>query len=179
MLHLVPIFRGAMSDLLTPLGERLGDLLEMPVAQASPGFDPEEAFDAVRSQYNSRLLLGRLRQHAPFVANRVLGVAGVDLFIPVLTYVFGEAELLGRAAVVSTFRLDSELYGLPKDPTLMFARLVKESVHEIGHTFGLVHCGRDDCVMHSSTYVEGIDLKNERFCDRCLKLLRRQQAPGR
>lgn len=168
-----------MSDLLTPLGERLGDLLEMPVAQAAPDFDAEEAFDGVRSQYNSRLLLGRLRQHAFGVADRVLGVADVDLFIPVLTYVFGEAELLGRAAVVSTFRLDSELYGLPKDPALTFARLVKESVHEIGHTHGLVHCARDHCVMHSSTYVEGIDLKDERFCDLCLKLLRRQQAVRR
>lgn len=175
MLHLVPIFRGALSDLLVPLGERLGELLKVPVTHAPAAFDAEEAFDAVRGQYNSRVLLGLLRQHAPGVANRVLGIAGVDLFIPVLTYVFGEAELLGRAAVVSTFRLDGELYGLPKDPARLLARLVKESVHELGHTYGLVHCVRDDCVMHSSTYVEGIDLKHERFCDRCLKLLLQQR----
>jgi len=95
-----------------------------------------------------------------------------------LTYVFGEAELDGRAAVVSAFRLDNELYGMPPDPDLLFERLVKESLHELGHTFGLMHCHRTDCVMSSSTYVEHIDLKNDRFCDRCLRALRKRGMRG-
>ena len=119
--------------------------------------------------------MARLLGDAPPDAARVLGVAGVDLFIPVLTYVFGEAQLDGRAAVVSTFRLDNELYGLPPDPALLYARLVKEAIHELGHTYDLLHCHRNRCVMASSTYVENIDLKSERFCDRCLGTLRRNR----
>ena len=68
----------------------------------------------------------------------MLGVTDRDLFIPILTYVFGEAQLGGRAAVVSTARLveDVELFG----PQLLVERLAKEAVHEVGHAFGLLHC---------------------------------------
>ena len=103
---------------------------------------------------------------------RVLGVAGVDLFIPVLTYVFGEAQLDGRVAVISAHRLDSQLYGLPANRRLLLERPRKEAIHELGHTYNLVHCHAELCVMTSSTYVEGIDLKSDRFCDRCLDRLR-------
>ena len=133
-----------------------------------PRFDPETAFDQSRGQYNSRSLLGQLLREARPGPARVLGVTGVDLFIPVLTYVFGEAQLGGTAAVVSTHRLDGERYGLPPDPERLRQRLVKEAVHEIGHTCGLVHCHEHRCVMGSSTYVEEIDLKDARFCARCL-----------
>ena len=96
----------------------------------------------------------------------------MDLFIPVLTYVFGEAQLDGRAAVVSTYRLDNQIYGLPPDRDLLFQRLVKEAVHELGHTYNLVHCHRPPCVMLSSPYVEGIDQKSDWFCEDCLRSLR-------
>jgi archaemetzincin len=98
---------------------------------------------------------------------RALGVAGVDLFIPILTYVFGEAQLEGTAAVVSTYRLDNAIYGLPKDDGLLLDRLTKEATHELGHTFGLLHCQRGHCVMHSSTYAEDVDLKSPQFCASC------------
>jgi archaemetzincin len=172
VLRLVPLFAGERAPLLAPLAERLGRLLPLAVEPHPPGFDPEIAYDASRGQYNSRTLLAHLLRHAAG-ADRVLGVAGVDLFIPVLTFVFGEAQLDGRAAVVSTQRLDNALYGLPPAPDLLFARLVKESVHELGHTFGLLHCPDGRCVMASSTYVEQIDGKGERFCDRCLAAVRR------
>jgi archaemetzincin len=175
VLRLVPIYCGAREEFLAPLAGRLAGVFDLRVEQHPPAFDPETTYDASRGQYNSRLLLARLLGDAPPEAARVLGVAGVDLFIPVLTYVFGEAQLDGRAAVVSTFRLDNRLYGLPPDPELLFERLVKEAVHELGHTYDLLHCQRNRCVMASSTYVENIDLKSERFCDRCLGALRRKQ----
>ena len=89
-----------------------------------------------------------------------------------LTYVFGEAQLDGRAAVVSTFRLDNQIYGLPANRNVLFDRLCKEAVHELGHTYNLVHCHRHPCVMMSSTYVDGIDLKSDRFCDDCRDAIR-------
>lgn len=173
-LHLVPIYCGPVADLLPLLAQHLQQVFDVAVEQHAPAFDPECGYDQVRGQYNSRVVLGQLRERAPADAVRVLGVAGVDLFIPVLTYVFGEAELDGRAAVVSSFRLDNELYGLPADPELLFARLVKEAVHELGHTYNLVHCHRTRCVMTSSTYVEGIDLKDATFCDPCQRALRQR-----
>ena len=91
----------------------------------------------------------------------------MDLFTPVLTYVFGEAQLEGRAAVVSCHRLRSEAYGLPPNPRLLYDRLHKEAVHELGHTFGLLHCSSVGCVMRASRYSEEIELKEAAFCERC------------
>jgi archaemetzincin len=96
----------------------------------------------------------------------------VDLFNPVLTYVFGEAQLSARGAVVSSRRLRPEMYGLPENVPLLQARLETEAVHELGHTFGLLHCLEPTCVMHASSYVEEIDLKESRFCPGCLQVVR-------
>jgi archaemetzincin len=172
ILRLVPIHCGTRAPLLQPLGERLEQIFGLEVRQAAPGFDSEIAFDESRGQYNSRILLAQLLRDTQPEVLRVLGVAGVDLFIPVLTYVFGEAQLGGRAAVVSLHRLDDELYGLPPNPLRLVERLHKEAVHELGHTFDLVHCHRDRCVMLSSTYVEEIDLKSDLFCTPCLTTVR-------
>jgi len=172
VLYLVPIYCGDSRDLVAPLAAKLASVFRLRVEQHPPSFDPELAFDPGRGQYNSRILLAQLLNQQPGGATRVLGVAGVDLFIPVLTYVFGEAQLDGPAAVVSTYRLDAQLYGLPANRELLFQRLVKEAVHELGHTFNLVHCHRPPCVMLSSPYVEGIDQKSEHFCDACLRSLR-------
>jgi archaemetzincin len=172
VLRLVPIHCGTRAPLLGPLGERLQKTFGVEVQQAPPGFDCEIAFDQSRGQYNSRILLAQLLQNTPVEVTRVLAIAGVDLFIPVLTYVFGEAQLGGRAAIVSMHRLDDEIYGLPPHPQRLFERLCKEAVHELGHTFNLVHCHRDRCVMVSSTYVEDIDLKSDAFCAACLSAIR-------
>lgn len=172
VLRLIPIHCGTRTPLLRLLGERLQKTFGLEVQHALPGFDCEMAFDGSRGQYNSRVLLAQLLQDTPPEVTRVLAVAGVDLFIPVLTYVFGEAQLGGRAAVVSMHRLDEEIYGLPPHPQRLFQRLCTEAVHELGHTFDLVHCHRDGCVMMSSTYVEDIDLKSDVFCASCLTAIR-------
>lgn len=157
---------------MAPLGERLTRVFGLSVERHYPGFDPELAFDPSRGQYNSRLLLAALLTEVPAGTSRVLGVTGVDLFIPVLTYVFGEAQLDGVAALVSFHRLDNVVYGLPSSEHLLFERLCKEAIHELGHTYNLMHCHQDRCVMSSSTYVEGIDIKSDQFCARCQRALR-------
>jgi len=172
VLRLVPIHCGTRAPLLGALGERLQKVFNLDVQHAAPGFDCEVAFDTSRGQYNSRILLAKLLEDTPPEVTRVLAVAGVDLFIPVLTYVFGEAQLGGRAAIVSMHRLDDEIYGLPANPRRLFQRLCTEAVHEVGHTFNLVHCHQDRCVMSSSTYVEDIDLKPDAFCSACLMAIR-------
>jgi len=132
----------------------------------------DRAFDAYRGQYNSTALLVQLVNAFAGTDEKRIAVVGVDLFIPVLTFVFGEAQLGGSAAVVSTHRLANPFYGLPKNDELSFQRLEKEVVHELGHTFGLYHCHQFECVMRSSTYVEEIDLKRIAICDECAATLR-------
>ena len=171
-IDLVPIYLSREHDLLQRLGEELGRDLGTSVRLRVPWFDPEVAYDPSRGQYNSTLILKQILGGPDGTATRVLGVAGVDLFIPVLTYVFGEAQLDGRAAVVSTHRLRAEVYGLPEDEALLARRLLKEAMHELGHTFGLLHCAEPTCVMRASTYVEEIDLKGATFCPTCLGLVR-------
>ena len=95
---------------------------------------------------------------------RVLGVTACDLYVPVLTFVFGEAQLDGNCAVVSTARLQEEFYGMPRREELHRERLVKEAAHELGHTFGLRHCADWRCVMSSSHGVERLDVKGAEFC---------------
>ena len=97
----------------------------------------------------------------------VLGVTGSDLFMPVFTFVLGEAYLGGRAAVISTFRLDDQRYGLARNPELLATRLLKEAVHELGHCHGLVHCHDSKCVMYAAGGVEEVDLKSAELCFAC------------
>lgn len=171
-LHLVPLFLPPEAPLLTRLADRLGRIFTATVQVRPAQFDPERAFDGSRGQYNSTSLLARLLGDAKAYPGRVLGVASVDLFIPIFTHVFGEAQLAGRAAVVSTYRLDNRQYGLPENDGLLVERLVKEATHELGHTYGLLHCTHPSCVMRSSSYVEDVDLKSEQFCPACRATVR-------
>jgi archaemetzincin len=159
--------------LLDDVGNRIAKVFSTKITIRPPRFDPEMAFDSSRGQYHSTAILESLLADGGNGTDHILGVAGIDLFIPILTYVFGEAQLDGRAAVVSTYRLDSSRYGLPGDAPLLRDRLAKEAIHELGHTAGLVHCHHSMCVMRSSTYVEDIDLKSADFCPDCLKELRK------
>lgn len=140
------------------------------VASASVSID--RAFDQSRGQHNSTALLVQLINVVSTQEEKNVLVVDVDLYIPVLTFVFGEAQLNGSAAVVSMHRLQNQFYGLPHDDNLAMQRLEKEIVHELGHTFGLFHCRQFECVMRSSTYVEEIDLKKTDPCEMCSTLLK-------
>ncbi len=146
-----------------------------------PGkLDPAPSLHPERQQYLSTDLLSRMQAYLTPNSGRLLGVTSLDLYIPILTFVFGEAQMDGPCAVVSTHRLRQEFYGLPADPALLQVRLVKEAVHELGHTLGLVHCDDYECAMAASHTVELIDLKGSNLCRDCharsLETLARAQA---
>ena len=156
--------------------ERLRDQLEArfltKVNVSRSDFDCRDFLDLHRNQYSSSAIIERLEQHLPAAASKVLAVTGLDLYIPVLTFVFGEAEMPGRAAIFSIYRLREEFYGLPPDRTLLTSRAVRELWHEAGHLRGLAHCADWNCVMSSSHSVERVDSKSERYCGECERKLR-------
>ena len=165
-IELVPLAL-ADSEFLGRLCEDVSQVFHTPVHDVTLPVNLDTAMDVSRQQYHSGQILVELLKHARAGDSKILGVTTRDLFLPVLTFVFGQAQVQNRAAVYSTYRLRNEFYGLPEDPELLYQRAIKEALHELGHTFGLRHCTMHPCVMNSSTYVEDIDLKPVEFCEPC------------
>lgn len=168
-LHIVPIGDIALTQ-VDDLAAGLARSLRLNCHVESTPLDANAAWDARRNQYWSSALLRDLLARYP-QARRILGVTQLDLFVPVLTFVFGEAQVSGRAAIVSTCRLRDEFYGLPPNGENTRERLLKEALHELGHTYGLRHCPDWACVMTSSHAVERLDVKSAAFCSSCVRLL--------
>lgn len=139
---------------------------------------PPDAFDPSRAQHSSTKILRWILQDVPSDARKIVAITDCDLFIPVLTFVFGEAQLGGKGAVVSTARLRVDLDGRPALPHLYRARLLKECVHELGHTFGLIHCRFSRCAMSRSNTILDVDQKSGDLCRECQSFLRRLEAKG-
>lgn len=157
---------GVTSELLAELAPALARAFRVPSHVRGESLDAGFAFDPARNQYHSTAILQRLTSLAEDDI-RLLGVTGLDLYVPVLTFVFGEAQLEGRCALVSLHRLREEFYGLPGSNDLLHERLIKEAVHELGHTFRLRHCSDWRCVMASAHGVERLDVKSADFCPAC------------
>jgi archaemetzincin len=130
---------------------------------------PEEAYGKTRHQYRSDIILGAIRSFAETHNSfeRVLGIVDVDLFVPRLNFVFGEAEYPGKVAVVSLWRFRPEFYGKASDDQVFAERGTKEAVHELGHTWGLKHCANPFCVMYFSNSIFETDRKQSLFCGKC------------
>ncbi len=128
---------------------------------------PSDSFDPARRQHLSTAVLRWLVRLRLPGADKILAITDVDLFIPILTFVFGEAQLDGTAAVVSIARLARNADGSRADRKLLTTRLAKESAHELGHTFGLLHCDDRRCVMARSATLLHVDTKRGELCRDC------------
>jgi archaemetzincin len=147
----------------------------VPVLVAPLALELDRAFSASRGQLNSTSILKMLLAERPDGVGRILGLVDQDLFIPVLTYVFGEAQLGGTVAVASTFRLREPWAAGGATSAVLEARLVKTALHELGHTFGLRHCLHPRCVMTSAAGLEMLDEKVPAFCLACQGQLRAER----
>ncbi len=167
--------------LISPVGELSAELIEAVAGEIKQvfGFSTETcsilqdlsfALDDNRNQYHSTAILDRLAANTPPPAVRVLAIAQVDLFIPILTHVYGEAQLGGTACIVSTFRLNEGRSGI-NIPKKYIDRIVKEAIHELGHTFNLRHCPEHTCIMHYCRNEEDVDRKSDQLCRYCIIML--------
>ena len=132
----------------------------------SPQPEPDYAYQARRGQYEAGKIihsLAAIQGGAPFR----LGVVNVDIYTPILTFVFGESQLGGKAAVISSYRIQS------KNREKTYNRAAKIAVHEVGHLLGIIHCQTMDCLMRFSNSPEKLDELPLRFCPACEYEVRR------
>ena len=167
--------------LISPIGELSGELINGIAAEIERVFGYSTAVDCVlqdlsfaldqkRNQYHSTMILEQLAACSPHRAIRIIAIAQVDLFIPILTHVYGEAQLGGTACVVSTFRLNEGRSGMNISQKYI-ERIVKEAIHELGHTFKLRHCPEEACIMHYCRNEEDVDRKSNELCRYCKIML--------
>ena len=163
---------------LASVGDAVAGAFGRAVERLAPLPEPAGALDAARGQWSAPEMLRALLRARPGTAERILGVTGRDLFIPVLSFVFGQAQMDGPTAVISLARISQAFSGFPEDRPLLLARARKEALHELGHTYGLVHCPDAACPMSLSTGVVQVDRKGEVFCTSCAALLKERTPAG-
>ena len=136
----------------------------------TPKIDIEDFIDGMRNQIrSSELLYCVLEKMKPTGEMKILLICDMDAYTGDLNFAFGEAYRGGRAAAIYLPRLRQEFYHLKPDELLFRDRIVKEAVHELGHSFGLHHCANKKCVMHFSNSLKDTDFKQGSFCSNCKK----------
>ncbi len=165
--------------MLRKLRDYLRDYLSLPVRVTRNMPVPEGSYERSRNQYHSTRILREILTETPADAIKIVGIIDKDLCIPILTFVFGEAQLGGVASIVSTARLRQEFHGLSPDDGILFERLVKEVLHELGHSFGLIHCSDRECIMYLSNTVRDVDRKKTTYCGSCDTALYRKSETWR
>ena len=155
-------------ELIEEVARRLSTILDLSFKVERGIKLPENAYNALRRQYISDIILQELSK-VFFRRNyfRILGLTEANIYTDNLNFIFGQAIMNGCCAVVSIYMLDERNYGREEDNELLLLRTVKECVHELGHTLGLTHCKNPKCVMRFSNSISWVDYKNEDFCYVC------------
>lgn len=128
---------------------------------------PDDAYNSSRDQYEASRILKKISELELPMGCKVLGICNIDLYASGLNFVFGQAEIGDRDCLISLFRLNPEFYGEKFNEQIFYSRVLKEAVHELGHTFGLRHCLNFRCVMHFSNSINDTDYKSNEFCEKC------------
>ncbi|MEZ0290871.1 MAG: archaemetzincin family Zn-dependent metalloprotease [Sulfolobales archaeon] len=132
-------------------------------------YPPKKFYNVLRGQYRADMILEWLRDYREDPSEIIVGIVSADAYVPGLNFVFGLADPVNRIATVYLERL----YTRDPSDTIFFSRLEKEVTHEIGHVLGLGHCSDRKCVMSFSNSILDVDFKSNRFCKKCLSILRK------
>jgi archaemetzincin len=136
-------------------------------------------YDKKRRQYNASKILKRVTSNLQNKnVFRILGIIDQDIYSEPLNFVFGLAQSPQRknirnpvGALISITRLRESFYRRPEDYNLFEKRILKEAIHELGHTFSLPHCEKF-CIMRFSNSLSDTDDKPASFCNSCLENLK-------
>lgn len=158
-------------ELIDKIVTELGKFLPYKIRLNTLQLDISFAYSNERKQFYSTKIIQHLIPYSENVDGKFTALVEVDLFIPVFTYVLGEAQVNGKVSIVSLARLHEEIYSGISDEKLLIERTVKEILHELGHNFGLIHCKDWDCVMHSSMGIEEVDIKGIDYCANCKSMI--------
>lgn len=139
----------------------------------------DNAYDPDREQYRGSSILNHLLSEVSIEEGKIIAITEADLYTSGLNFVFGQAHCPGKIALVSLHRLRPEFYGSEENEEIYLTRANKESIHELGHTFGLKHCAKPRCVMHFSNSIVEVDEKGTSFCDDCREKLNHATGTGR
>jgi archaemetzincin len=132
-----------------------------------PAENPDYALNGKRLQYDAGTILMNLESSCLNNYEKVIGVFDVDLFVPIFSYVFGEAKQGGKYALVSLFRLKNNPDGSITPSSIFYERAAKVALHELGHLYNLFHCEDKRCLMHFSGGLEDLDETPLYFCRYC------------
>ena len=131
----------------------LQDLFRIRLIASGEAALPKSAYDPSRDQYDAGWVLDSFENK-----ELSLYLTDKDLYYPGYTFLYGASE--GTSCIVSSFRTSGSDH------------FIREVCHELGHLFGLAHCG-NECVMRSSGALNP-DLKAYgAFCPECLRKLRK------
>ncbi|MBS0011759.1 MAG: archaemetzincin family Zn-dependent metalloprotease [Bacteroidales bacterium] len=154
-------------DVIDKISADISRFFDFPVDVKDCSLNLASFYNPSRRQYDANMTIKAIAELAFPGAVKTIALFRVDLFIPILTYIFGQSMVDGRTGIVSLYRLRNELYGLEQDNRLLTERFRKVIIHELAHAFGLIHCLNPACIMRSSTYMEDIDQKEMEFCLAC------------
>ena len=155
------------TQLLKNLLNILSKIFSSPLNILELKLELENFFSKERGQYFSTGILAEAMNHTNSISGKIILLTEIDIFVPVLTFIFGEAQLNGKHSIVSVCRLHEEFYSDQSNDNLLLERAAKEILHELGHNFGLRHCPDWNCVMHSSPGIEEVDIKGRLYCRNC------------
>lgn len=161
-----------LQNLVTELSKRFSSAIHV----IDLKINLDDFFSIEREQYFSTQIIAEAMKLTDKFNGKIILLTDVDIFVPVLTFIFGEAQLNGKHSILSVCRLHEEFYSGVSDEHLLFQRTVKEALHELGHCYGLRHCADWDCVMHSSPGIEEVDIKGNTFCRKCISKIEGYKA---
>lgn len=151
--HLAAVLKSTFSFDVSPVA-----VSDFPVTIPSPVYG---------ERYHSAQVLNSLARCIRRKTRKLLAVTNRDLYSPVFAAYFGEALLAGSSALISLCRLRQEYYDLTPQQVLFLSRCEKVAIHEVAHTFGVVHCHDNNCVMFSAPNIVALDARSACFCPDC------------